>query len=179
MTVFLRLAKLIDRLNDTIGRAVAWAALGMVLIQFVIVLMRYVFGIGSIWAQESVVYLHALLFLLAAGYTLLHNAHVRVDIIYREASGRYQAAVDALGVLFFLWPLAALVWIEAWPHVVLSWSVREGSGETSGIQAVYLLKTVILAFAVLIALQGFSMLVHAIRVWRGIEKPTPEEIGNL
>lgn len=179
MTPLLTLSRSIDRFSEALGRTIAWAALIMVLVQFTVVLMRYIFGIGSIWAQESVVYLHALLFMLAAGYTLLHNAHVRVDIFYREASPRYKAWVDILGTLFFLWPVCILIVVEGWPYVSLSWSVMEGSRETSGIQAVFLLKSVILAFAALVALQGISLLTHAARVLSGAEQPAAEETSLL
>lgn len=169
-----RLARLIDRINDRIGRAVAWLALVMVLVQFVIVVQRYVFGIGSIWMQESMVYMHATLFMLAAGYTLLHNGHVRVDIFYREASPRRKALTDLAGALFFLLPMcAATAWL-AWPYVANSWAIFEGSKETSGIHAVFLLKSVILAFAVLVALQGISLAIHAVRVLKGDEAPSSE-----
>lgn len=169
-----RLARLIDRINDRIGRAVAWLALVMVLVQFVIVVQRYVFGIGSIWMQESMVYMHATLFMLAAGYTLLHNGHVRVDIFYREASPRRKALTDLAGALFFLLPMcAATAWL-AWPYVANSWAIFEGSKETSGIHAVFLLKSVILAFAVLVALQGVSLAIHAVRVLKGDEAPSSE-----
>ena len=84
----LALARLIDAVNDRIGRAVAWLALAMVLMQFVVVVMRYIFGVGSLYMQEGIVYLHAIVFLVAAGYTLLHDGHVRVDIVYGSATPR-------------------------------------------------------------------------------------------
>ena len=83
MTALARIAGWIDTLNEGIGRAVSWLALLMVLVQFIVVLQRYVFGIGSIFMQESIVYMHGTLFMLVAGYTLLHNGHVRVDVFYR------------------------------------------------------------------------------------------------
>lgn len=161
----------IDRLNDTIGRAVAWLALAMVLTQFVVVLMRYVFGIGSIMLQESIVYMHALLFMLGAGYTLLHGGHVRIDIFYRGASPRGKARVDLAGVVLFLLPLCALIFLYSWPYVANAWAVREGSPETSGLQAVYLLKTVVLVFAVLVGLQGVSLALRSALVLLGVERP--------
>ncbi|WP_339834098.1 TRAP transporter small permease subunit [uncultured Parvibaculum sp.] len=174
MTALARLASLIDAANERVGRAVAWLTLLMVLTQFVVVLMRYVFGIGSVWAQESIVYMHGTLFMLAAGYTLLHNGHVRVDVFYRSASPEYKARVDLAGTLFLLWPVCFLIFYVAFPYVESSWSVREGSRETSGIQGVYLLKSVILVFVVLLALQGLSTVIHALRVLAGLEKPVEE-----
>ena len=86
MTFFIWLAHSIDRFNDTIGRKIAWVALAMAGVQFIVVLMRYVFGVSEIWLQESILYMHGILFMLGAGYTLLHNGHVRIDIFYRDAS---------------------------------------------------------------------------------------------
>ena len=174
-----RLIALIDGLNIRIGRTVSWLALIMVVVQFVVVVQRYVFGIGSIWMQESIVYMHGFLFMLAAGYTLLHNGHVRVDVFYREATPRRKALTDLFGTLFFLLPMcAAVVWL-AWPYVSNSWAIFEGSKETSGIHGVYLLKTAIIIFAVLVALQGISLAAHSIRILTGREDPSTEAPSEL
>ena len=174
-----QVADAIDGLNERIGRVLSWLAVLMVLTQFVVVVMRYVFGIGSIRTQESIVYMHASMFMLLAGYTLLHNAHVRVDVIYREASPRFKASVDLAGVLLLLWPVCYLILTVAWPYVRSSWLVHEGSKETSGIQAVFLLKSVIPVFAVLLALQGLSTLIHSLRVLRGLELPAEEDEQHI
>jgi TRAP-type mannitol/chloroaromatic compound transport system permease small subunit len=157
----LTLADAIDRLNESIGRSVAWLALAMVLVQCVLVAMRYVFGVASIIVQESLIYAHGLLFTLAAGYTLRHDAHVRVDIFYRSASPRGRAWIDLSGALVLLMPFCALLWWTAWPYVGASWAIREGSREQSGIPAVFLLKTGILALTALVALQGLSMMIRS------------------
>ena len=166
----------IDTMNDTIGRHVAWLALLMVLVQFIVVVMRYVYGIGSIAMQESIIYMHGILFLTGAGYTLLHNGHVRVDIFYREASVKAKAWVDFFGVLFFLIPVTTAIWWTSWGYVASSWRVFEGSQETSGIQAVFLLKTAILVFCVLIVVQGISMALHALLTIVGYEHPVTEQV---
>jgi TRAP-type mannitol/chloroaromatic compound transport system permease small subunit len=168
-------AKAIDSLNQRLGSWVAWLALIMVLVQFVVVLMRYVFGMGSIAMQESIIYMHGILFMVGAGYTLLHDGHVRVDIFYREATPKHKAKVDIFGVLAFLLPVCILIWIYSWPYVVSAWEVYEGSKETSGIQAVFLLKTIVLVFCVLVALQGISMLIHSLAVLLEKEPPKPSE----
>lgn len=157
MTFLDRLGAAIDAASERIGRATAWCALIMVLVQFVVVVMRYIFGIGSIMMQESVVYLHSFMFLIGAGYTLLHDGHVRVDIFYRTATPRNKAIVDILGVVFFLIPVSLLIWIYTWPYARKSWQVLEGSKETSGIHAVFILKSMILAFAALMILQGIAL----------------------
>lgn len=174
MKALASLAHAIDRLNQIVGRSVAWLALGMVLVQFIVVVMRYVFGIGSIAMQESIIYMHGAVFLLAAGYTLWRGGHVRVDIFYRGASATKKAIVDLLGVIFLLIPVITTIWLVSWPYVSQSWAVREGSQETSGIQAVFLLKTFILIFSILVLLQGISLAAHSILILAGLEKPEPE-----
>ena len=160
-------SELIDRINGAVGRTVAWCALALVAVQFVAVVLRYVFGIGWIWVEESIVYIHAKLFMAGAAYTLLHEGHVRVDIFYAEASARQRAWVDFLGSVCFLWPVAGLIIAKAGPYVLSSWTNLEGSPETSGIPAVFLLKSLILVFAGLMALQGLSMAAAAMAVIKG------------
>jgi len=167
-------ARAIDTFSDFVGRWVAWLAVIMVLVQFTVVVLRYVFGIGLILMQESVVYLHGILFMLGAGYTLLRGGHVRVDIFYQPAAPRSKALIDLAGSLLFLLPVCALITIYSWPYIANAWAVYEGSKETSGIQAVFLLKSIILAFTFLLGLQGVSMALHAMLVLRGMEaKPAP------
>lgn len=161
------LARIIDAINERIGRTIAWAALVMVLVQFTVVVMRYVFEIGSILMQESVIYLHAILFLIGSGYTLLHDGHVRLDIFYRDASVRTKALVDLWGSIGLLIPVTVLIWWFSWPYVAGSWEVLEGSRETSGIHAVFLLKTVILVFAALMFVQEISLLARSILTLKG------------
>jgi len=165
-----------DRLNERLGRGVAWLALAMVLLQFVIVVMRYVFGLGSVKLQESIVYMHATVFMVGAGYTLLHNGHVRCDIFYAAATPRTKAWVDLFGVAVFLLPMCALIAWVAWPYVGAAWAVREGSPEGSlGLPAVFLLKTVILAFAGLVALQGVALAIHSALLLAGVEARAAED----
>ena len=164
-----RLAQRIDILNETVGRYAAWCAVALVVLQFSVVVLRYVFGIGVIMMQEGVVYLHATLFLMGSAYTLKHGGHVRVDVFYREASLRKKAWVNLFGSIVFLLPVCMLIFWYSWPYVSTSWGVFEGSRETSGIQAVFLLKTLILVFAVLMAAQGVSMLLHSLLRIQGRE----------
>jgi TRAP-type mannitol/chloroaromatic compound transport system permease small subunit len=165
-----RLAHRIDRLSATIGRPVAWCLLFMVLAEFALVLMRYVLGVGSIWLQESVVYAHASLFMLAAAWTLAADAHVRVDIFYADASPRTKAAVDLLGALLLLLPFAVTLIYLSLPYVARSWALLEGSRETSGLPAVFLLKTLIPLFAALLALQGLAQALRAALALAGIDR---------
>lgn len=163
------LADLIDKVNVVTGRGFAWFALFIVLIQFAVVVMRYVFGIGSIWMQELIVYMHAFLFMLAAAYTLAQDGHVRVDIFYREASPRIKARINMFGALLLMIPVCGLIIWVSWGYVSNSWAIMEGSQETSGIHARFLLKSAIIAFAVQMALQGFVMMVRSWLALQGDE----------
>jgi TRAP-type mannitol/chloroaromatic compound transport system permease small subunit len=151
----------IDRLVAAIGRAVMWLSLFLVLMQFAVVVMRYAFGVGSIWLAESLIYGHAAMFLLAAGWTLQQNGHVRVDVFYSQMSARGKAIVDLLGALLLLLPFMAVIIFFALPYVARSWSIFERSRETSGLPFVYLVKTLIPLFALLMGLQGFSQAMRA------------------
>ena len=157
-----RLGDALDAINRGVGRAVRWFALGMVLIQFGIVLMRYVFGFSSIAVNESVLYLHAALFMLGAGYTLLVDDHVRVDIFYARMAPRGRAGIDAFGHLFLLMPsMLALLW-WSWPSVTSAWAIYEGPISVGGIPAVFLLKSLIPAFCVLLLIQSLACLIRAL-----------------
>jgi TRAP-type mannitol/chloroaromatic compound transport system permease small subunit len=165
-----RIADLIDRLTAAVGRAAAWCVVFVVMVQFAVVLMRYALGLGSIWLTESIIYAHAALFMLAAAWTLRENGHVRVDVFYADAPPRRKALIDLLGALFLLLPFAiALLWLSL-PYVGRSWAILERSREASGIPAVFLLKTLIPAFALLMALQGIAQAIRALEVLR---KPAP------
>ena len=157
------LADRIDRLTTGIGRAVAWLALAVVLLQFALVVARYLFGLGSIWATETVIYAHAALFMLAAAWTLRAGGHVRVDVFYAEATPRTRAKIDLAGSVLLLLPFAlVLVWLSV-PYAARSWAILERSQETSGLPLVYLLKTLIPLFAFLMALQGIAQAIRAIQ----------------
>ena len=136
--------------------AIRWLALAMVLIQFLIVIARYVFGLSDVAAQESVLYLHASLFMLGAGYTLLANGHVRVDIFYNRLGPVGQSRIDLIGHLFLLTPTMVAIIYWSWPAVVNSWSILEGPISVGGIKAVFLLKTLIPVFCILLLLQSLS-----------------------
>jgi TRAP-type mannitol/chloroaromatic compound transport system permease small subunit len=155
-------ANRVDRLNGVIGRAVAWLALAVVLLQFVLVVARYLFGLGSIWLTETVIYAHAALFMLAAAWTLRAGGHVRVDIFYSEASARTKALIELIGGMLFLLPfMIVLAWLSI-PYAARSWAILEHSQETSGLPLVFVLKTLIPIFALLMALQGVAQAVRAV-----------------
>lgn len=157
----------VDGFSDWLGRTVAWLSLGMVAITFLVVVLRYGFGLGWIALQESVVYLHATLFLLAAAYTLKHDAHVRVDIFYQRLGPVGQAWIDLLGTWLLLLPVCAFIAWISWDYVAAAWAVKESSREAGGLPAVFLLKSLIPLFAVLLALQGLAQGFRALAVIAG------------
>ena len=170
--------KAIDGLNEITGRIVSIFAVFFAAIIIYDVFMRYALNEPTRWAFDVSKQLFGFYFIMLGGYALRHNAHVRVDVLYRTMSPRAKARVDLLGTLFLLWPVCFLIFYVSFPYVEASWSVREGSRETSGIQGVYLLKSVILAFVVLLALQGLSTIIHALRILSGAELP-PEEASPI
>jgi TRAP-type mannitol/chloroaromatic compound transport system permease small subunit len=162
----LAIADRIDRLNAAVGRVAAWAALYIVAAQFVVVVLRYVFDTGSIWLSETIIYGHATLFMLAAAWTLLAGGHVRVDVFYADFSPRTKALVDLAGALLLLLPFMLLLLWFALPYVGRSWAILERSRETSGLPLVFLLKTLIPLFTLLMALQGVSQAIRAAHALR-------------
>ncbi|MFD1194204.1 TRAP transporter small permease subunit [Seohaeicola saemankumensis] len=154
------LAHAIDQLNRAVALVVRWLALVMVLVQFCIVIGRYVFGYNSIAAQESVLYMHATLFMLGAGFTLLVDKHVRVDVFFAKLSDTSKRRVDIFGHLFLLIPSMTALLYWSWPSVRNSWKILEGPISVGGIEAVFLLKSLIPAFCILVLLQSLSILVR-------------------
>jgi len=152
----------IDRFSEWTGRILSWLTLLLVLVQFAIVVGHYIFHSGSIFFQESLLYMHSMIFLGAAAYTLRHNGHVRVDVFYSRFSEKAKAWVNLVGGLLFLFPMTGVIGWMAWPYVGASWENLEGSIESSGIQAVYLLKSMMLFFVFTLFLQGVSLLLHAL-----------------
>ena len=155
-----RLLRLIDRFTDLLGRATAWLVLVMVMATSLIVLLRYGFDLGSIALQESITYMHAAVFMLAAGYTLQQGGHVRVDVFYRRFSPRNKAWVDSLGSLVLLLPFCVFLFGVSWDFVGRSWGIMEASGESDGLPLVYLLKSLLLLLALTLGLQGVGELLR-------------------
>jgi TRAP-type mannitol/chloroaromatic compound transport system permease small subunit len=166
-----RIASAIERAIAAIGRAAPWCCLYVVIAEFAVVVMRYAFGMGSIKLQESVLYAHAGLFMLAAAWTLQAGGHVRVDIFYAQAKPRIRALIDLIGALVFLLPFAAVLTVLSVPYAERSWAILERSREASGLPFVYLLKTLIPLFAVLIGLQGLAQVLRAALV---LSEPQPQ-----
>lgn len=162
-----RLIAAIDTLNGRLGRAVAWLTLAMVLGYFLVAVLRYAFSLGWIWMQESVIWMHALVFMAAAAITLQKDRHVRVDIFYSKLPPRGQHTVNLLGSLLFLLPLALFLFWAGWDYVGASWRLRERSADAGGLPAVFLLKSAILLLAVQLALQAVAEAGRALLGLRG------------
>ena len=153
--------KLINRFNAGVGKSVAWLALAMVLLEFVVVLLRYAFEWGSIALQEGVIYMHASLFMATAAWALQTDSHVRVDIFYREMAPKNKARVNIFGALLLLLPKSLFLLYISWDYVALSWEIREGSKETGGLDAVFLLKSLMPLAATMLVLQALSQAAQA------------------
>lgn len=150
-----------------LGRGVSWLTLAMVVLTFGIVILRYGFNQGWIWLQESVTYLHAAVFMVAAAWAVQTDDHVRVDIIYRARSRHYQNWVNLLGSLLFLLPFSLFLLYIGWEYVTASWATREASREAGGLPAVFLLKSLILVLPLLLVLQSFATMRQCIGELRG------------
>jgi TRAP-type mannitol/chloroaromatic compound transport system permease small subunit len=163
------LTSALDRFSGFVGRAAAWLTLFMVVVTFVVVVLRYVFDIGFIWLQESVIWMHAAVFMLGAAYTLREEEHVRVDVFYRDMSERRRAWVDLIGVLIFLLPLCVFLAWNSFDFVLQSWTIGESSREPGGLPFPFLpmLKTVVLLMPVTVSLQGLSLFLRSLARVRG------------
>ena len=157
MLIIERTVNFFNSINDWVGRTISWLLVVMVLNVFLVVVLRYVFGFGVIWMQELYVWNHAVVFLLGAGYTLLHNGHVRIDLIYRTASNKYKSLIDLLGSVFFALPVIYFIFIKSLPMVERSWKVLEKSAEAGGLPGLFLFKSVLLVFSLLFGIQFISL----------------------
>jgi len=162
LSFFRRSVQLIDSLNERVGRFVSWLVLALVLITFCIVILRYLFDLSWVMMQESIVYLHGLIFMLGAAYTLKHEGHVRVDIVYQRCTPSIKAWIDLLGTVFLLLPVAGFILWSSWEYVMNSWDILEASRNSGGLPFVYLLKTCLLLMSALLILQGLSLLMAKI-----------------
>lgn len=154
---------ILESINSGIGSAVAWLNVLLVVNVFTVVVLRYVFSVGWVWMQEFYVWTHATIFLAGAGYTLLHNGHVRIDLIYRAARPRYKATVDVIGTLCLGLPLIWLILDRSWPMIHRSWGSLEKSAEIGGLPGLFLLKSMIAVFCGAFGLQLLAMLLRALR----------------
>jgi TRAP-type mannitol/chloroaromatic compound transport system permease small subunit len=170
------LVRFIGGLNKVFGNIMAWLSVGIVLVCFTVVVQRYVFSFSLIWMQDLYIWLNGAMFMGIAGYALLRNDHVRVDIFYRPAPIRRKAIVDLFGVVAFLLPFCAVVAIYSWTYVSRSWRIGEGSANFGGMPGLYILKSFIFVFAAVVALQGIAMIARSILVLADREQLLPADL---
>ena len=166
MRALLAFSRLIDYANERVGRAVAWLVLAAVLISAGNAVTRYALNLSSNAWLEVQWYLFSAIFLLAAGWALKRNAHVRIDVIAARLSPRSQAWIDVLGALFFLLPMAILIAYLSWPMFVQSWTGHEMSSDAGGLVRWPVKLLIPLGFA-LLALQGVSEIIKRVAFLRG------------
>lgn len=167
MKALLRLADAHDAASRVLARGVMWLALATVLVQFAVVVLRYAFSSSYVWMQESVIYLHATLFMLAIGYTFLVDQHVRVDVLYARWSSRTKALVDLAAIVVAVLPFCALVVWASWDYAARSWIQDEGPMALGGVPLVPALKSLIPAMAILLGLQAASIALRCLAVLAG------------
>jgi TRAP-type mannitol/chloroaromatic compound transport system permease small subunit len=166
MRVLLPLSAWIDKANEKFGYASAFLVLFLVFITAADVTLRYLFRAGSVAFQELEWHLYAANFIMAAGWTMLKDGHVRIDILYSGLSPKKKAFIDLLGILLFCIPFCLIVITTSWTFFFNAWVIREGSPDPGGLPARYLLKATIPAGFGLVLFQAFSQLVKAFRVLR-------------
>jgi TRAP-type mannitol/chloroaromatic compound transport system permease small subunit len=171
MKLVLRVSAWIDALNEWIGRGTAWVSLALVAVVFIDVVMRYAFNRSFVFTQELEWHIFAFIFLIGAGYTLLHDGHVRVDIFYQRLGFKGQAWINLLGVLIFLIPGCLMIILTSWHFVVRAFAVGEGSPDPGGIPYRFIVKGLIPVGFSLLLLQGISMGIHSLMQILNIEKP--------
>ena len=164
------LIRIINLINRVIGETVSWLTLLMVLVTVLVVVLRYGFNIGFIWMQESVRFMYSAVFLLCAGYTLFKDKHVRVDVLYLSLSERKKAIVDLLGSIFLLLPVCFVIFYYSWSYVLNSWAQLEGSIEERGLHLVFLMKTFIWLFALLVSMQSLATIINSLIILKSNRK---------
>jgi len=174
--MLLKIENLLNGFSDLLGKISAVMMVLLLLNVFFDVVMRYLFNDVSIGMQEMEWHLFSAMFMLGIAYTLRHNGHVRVDLIYERLSVNKRAIIDIFGVLFFLLPFTLLVVYYGYDYVMHSYAINEQSGDPGGLPYRWIIKAVIPVSFVTMALAGLGMLLHAVNVLRGIHgEETPEK----
>lgn len=156
-----RIQSALDHFSESTGNVVSWLVFLMMLVTTAVVFIRYWLNSGSIALQESVTYLHGVVFLLAIAYALKRQAHVRVDIFYQKFSARARAIIDLAGTLFFLFPFCCFILWVSYDYVTFSWKLLENSPEPGGLPGVFLLKSLIPLMGLTLLLQGIAEVIRS------------------
>jgi len=165
----------VNALNRLVGNVFAWLAPAIVIVCFWVVVERYFFANTRLWMQDLYVWLNGAMFTAVAGYALYRNDHVRVDIFFRPASLRRKALLDLIGVIVFLLPFVYVVWVYSWPNVARSWGRLEPSANVGGMPGLFVLRSFILGFAALLALQGIAMAIRSVLILAGRSDLVPAD----
>lgn len=168
------MVRALSGVNWLVGNVFSWLALGIVAVCFTVVVQRYVFSTTQVWMQDLYVWLNGAMFTAVAGYALLRDDHVRVDIFYRPASLQRKALIDLIGVFIFLVPFCWVVFIYGLPFVQRSWRIWEGSPNWGGMPGYWVLKTFILVFVAVVFIQGLAMVGRSILVLAGKQDLLPD-----
>ena len=176
MQLLVTAIRAISALNRAVGLTLSWLALAVVVVCFTVVVQRYVFHTTQLWMQDLYVWLAGAMFTGVAGFALLNDQHVRVDIFYRPWSVRGKAIADLIGVVLFLMPFVIIVAVYGWPFVARSWRLYEGSANIGGMPGLFILKSFILVFCALIGLQGLAMAFRSVLVLRNSEDLLPQHL---
>ncbi|MCA8867802.1 MAG: TRAP transporter small permease subunit [Rhodobacteraceae bacterium] len=176
MRLVAKLVDIISLINLGIGRLFSWLSLGIVAVCFTVVVQRYVFSTSYVWMQDLYIWLNGAMFTAVAGFALLRDDHVRVDIYYRPASMRTKAVVDLIGVCAFLLPFTGVVFLYSLPFVQRAWTYHEASANVGGMPGLFILKTFIIGFAILLALQGVAMVLRSVLILGGQADLVPERM---
>ncbi|WP_323008048.1 TRAP transporter small permease subunit [Pseudorhodobacter sp.] len=167
MRVFATAVRAICGLNALVGHVFSWLSLGIVVICFTVVVQRYLFSTSFVWMQDLYIWLNGAMFTAVAGFTLMRNDHVRVDIFYRPAKARTKAIVDLVGAVVFLLPFCAVVYVYSMPFVMRAWGYAEASANVGGMPGLFILKSFIIVFVGLLALQGVAIILTSFLVLAG------------
>lgn len=139
--------------NRILFLASRYALLSMCLFSLLVVILRYVFGIGLVWLQELVLYLHAVVFLFSSAWTLRKNKHVRVDVLHSNFTKETKSKIDLLGDLIFAAPMLLVITWASYPYIFESWRWFEKSSDAGGLPLVFIMKTFIIVFALSLLLE--------------------------
>ena len=177
MKLMLAMAQAVDAFNERVGKLTHWLILVAVLISAGNAVTRYSLDMSSNAWLEVQWYLFSAVFLFCAGYTLLHNQHVRIDIVSGRFSRRVQTWIEIFGTVFFLLPMAILILWLSWPVFVDAWRSNEVSTNAGGL-AVWPARLMLPIGFLLLVLQGFSELIKRIAFLRGlIPDPADKDPG--
>ncbi len=170
--MLMQIQTFIDQLHSRLSQLISWFTLAMVLLTLLIVILRYGFNMGWIAMQESVMYLHAAVFMLGAAYTLKVDQHVRVDVFYRNFSTKTKALTNLMGTLLLLMPVNIFILVISWQYVMNSWELLEGSPEAGGLPLVFVLKSLILLFSISLCLQGLAEIIRNALLFKSSGEPS-------